>query len=129
MKLSKADLVWNRACLDGGGPAPLAGDEALAALLRAHNMIMNGGVFHVFETLDEEEMVAAHRAYRFFGFAAVPPLLDYASRVRVEDQGELESAVDAEYGRAIPSDGALMDAFKADFAADPDHYAPLPDGD
>jgi hypothetical protein len=42
-------------------------------------MIMNGGVFHVFETLDEEELTAAHHGYRFFGFAKIPPLLEYAT--------------------------------------------------
>jgi hypothetical protein len=96
MKPSKADLVWNRACF-GGGSDLRAGDVALAALLRAHGMIMNGGVFHVFETLDGPELADAEAGYRFFGLSGAAALLEYARRVPENQRGDLESAVDAEY--------------------------------
>jgi hypothetical protein len=44
-----ADHVWNRAALDGGGPKPRDGDRALADLLLAHGLIMNGGLGHALE--------------------------------------------------------------------------------
>jgi hypothetical protein len=57
-ELSTADRVWNRAALDAGGSPPREGDRALAALLLAHGMIMNGGVDHAVEALSAEELAA-----------------------------------------------------------------------
>ena len=51
MQLSLADQIWNRAALESGGPAAREGDRALAALLLAHGMVMNGGVGHALEVL------------------------------------------------------------------------------
>ncbi len=125
MRLSTADLVWNRAALDGGGANPLAGDAALAAVLRAHGMIMNGGVLHVFEALSDSEFAAAQEGYRFFGFSDAATLIEYANRIPEEQRGESESALDAEYARIIPTDGTLVDAFKAHFLSHPNQFAPL----
>ena len=60
------DLIWNRAS-EGGGANPQAGDLALAALLRAHGLTMNGGVLHAVERLQPSELQDAASGYRFFG--------------------------------------------------------------
>jgi hypothetical protein len=67
MKLSRQDLIWNRATLKSGGSVRCAGDTALAALLLAHGLIMNGGVEHALECMSQSELLAALAGYRYFG--------------------------------------------------------------
>ena len=73
--MTSADLVWNRAALDSGGSNPRDGDQALAALLLAHGLVMNGGVRHACSSLGPEELHAAVSGYRFFGFEEIATLL------------------------------------------------------
>ena len=72
-------LVWNRAALEDGGPTPAEGDLALAALLRAHGVVMNGGVDHALEVLSAAELRAALAGYRYFGFEQIALLLEDAA--------------------------------------------------
>jgi hypothetical protein len=66
MGMTEANRVWNRAALEEGGRAPREGDRALAALLLAHGMVMNGGVQHATEALSADEMAAAAAGFRYF---------------------------------------------------------------
>jgi hypothetical protein len=75
MTLDEADLVWNRAALESGGPHARPGDRALAALLLAHGLAMNGGVEHAIETMFSHEFAAAISGYEFFSMPQVARLL------------------------------------------------------
>ena len=48
--MTPVDIIWNRAW-KGVGPNACSGDRALAALLKAHGLAMNGGVLHAVECL------------------------------------------------------------------------------
>ena len=68
--------VWNRACIDNGGPQPELGDRALVHLLMAHNLICNGGVHHALKVLSKEEWSSAVSGYRYFGLNALAGFLE-----------------------------------------------------
>ena len=55
---TQSDLIWNRAC-SGMITEFRPGDRALAGLLGAHGLIMNGGVLHAVECLAENELSEA----------------------------------------------------------------------
>ena len=74
--LTEHDRVWNRAAMDDGGEEPRAGDRALADLLYAHGMVMNGGVHHALEVLTPDELKAAIAGFRYFSLGAVADLLE-----------------------------------------------------
>jgi hypothetical protein len=44
-----ADVIWNRAALDAGGPCPRHGDAALSAVLGLHGLAMSGGLLDAVE--------------------------------------------------------------------------------
>ena len=113
--------IWNRAALEMGGPKPEVGDSALSALLLLHGMAMNGGISHAVEVLSAAEFDSALDGYRFFGLHDVVELLVGAA---FADDGGFEK-LDEMYGRFIPSDSTLSDAFEAKFAASPLSFAPL----
>jgi hypothetical protein len=129
-ELSPMDHVWNRAC-DSFSKASLeAGDRALRDLLRAHGLICNGGVFHVFDVLTAPQIEAAKSGYRFFGLDQVAELLSRARELldKKDDVGECEQAWDAEYA-GFADDPILVERFKRHFNAHPSDFAPLePDG-
>jgi hypothetical protein len=79
MRLAEIDQVWNRAALQSGGLNPGEGDRALAALLVAHGMVMNGGVAHALESLSSEERSAAAAGFRFFSFSDIADLFGNAT--------------------------------------------------
>ena len=98
---------------------------ALRNLLRAHGMICNGGVFHAFETLGEDELEAAKRGYDFFGLSAVVELLNRAEKL-IDDEGNLgenEARLDREY-EDLASDAELVRRFRRHYAAKPSDFAP-----
>jgi len=125
-EMTEADLIWDRAC-EGGGSDPRAGDRALAALLAAHRLAMNGGVLHAVECLTPAEMSEAQSGYRFFGLDAVADLLSHARRVfeADEDLGSQESQLDRQYAALIPDDGALVARFEKHWREHPSDFAPL----
>jgi hypothetical protein len=116
--------VWNRAALLNGGAGPRVGDVALSALLRAHGMVMNGGVFHaVVDALKPADVAAACEGFRFFGFEDVAALFELASKTTPSGQSEV--AFNARYARSIGNDSVLTERFARHFAEHPDLYAPL----
>ncbi len=125
--MTNADEVWNRAALEGGGPEPREGDVALAALLRAHGLAMNGGVLHAAECLRPDELRASCDGYRFSEYDGLAKLLADAAITVAKGQGSgaLEQSTGRAYARSIPDDAALLSRFKRHFAQHPELYAPL----
>lgn len=121
MSLSQIDLIWNRAALESGGNAARAGDRALADLLLAHGMVMNGGIEQAIEALSSKEFSAALRGFRFFGFDEISLLLENALKASPRD---LELA-NLTYARVIPHDQVLVKRFEARHRASPEAFAPV----
>lgn len=125
-ELTEADRIWNRAC--GEDPLrALPGDRALADLLCAHNLAMNGGVLHAVECLTIEQRLAAEAGYRYFGFEEVASFLSHAQEIfeTTDDLESYEQKLDVEYGHIIPSDTTLVDRFKLRLKSYPLDFAPL----
>lgn len=125
-ELTPADMIWNRAC----GPErlhDLPGDRALADLLQAHGLAMNGGVLHAVECLSANQLSAAEAGYRLFGLDAAASLLSHAKHILESDQDlELhERELDRRYADIIPDDSALVERFEKHLAENPSQYAPL----
>jgi len=125
-ELTEADRIWNRAC--GGDPLrALPGDRALADLLLAHGLSMNGGVLHAVECLTGTQLSDAQAGFRFFGLDGAAALLSYARRI-FEAGDDLESderELDGAYARLIPSDSSLTDLFEKRWKSSPSDFAPL----
>jgi hypothetical protein len=99
-ELTEADMIWNRAC--GEDPLrSLPGDRALADLLRAHGLVMNGGVLHAVEILTPTELSDAESGYRFYGLDGVASLLSRARKL-FETGDDLER-----HERLCPADRVL----------------------
>jgi hypothetical protein len=124
-ELTQADKIWNRACLNPVRILP--GDRALADLLKAHGLIMNGGVLHAIECLKANELVDAQSGYRYFGFDSVVNLLSRAmSILETGDNLDIhEGQLDQQYACIIPDDGTLVDRFEEWLLSKPSDYAPL----
>jgi len=118
--LSRQNQIWNRACLESGGTTPAAGDTALAALLLAHGLAMNGGVSHAMESLTRDEVVAAIAGFEFFGLAEAADVFRQAPG----GSEEADEGLDAMYTAAIPSDEALAHAFRLKLVSNPEAFAP-----
>lgn len=105
----------------------LPGDRALADLLRAHSLVMNGAVLHAVECLTASESSDAEAGYRFYGLDAVADLLSRA-RTTLEtddDLGVHEQLLDGHYADIIPADGSLVERFEKHLELSPFEYAPL----
>ncbi|NLE96811.1 MAG: DUF4375 domain-containing protein [Propionibacterium sp.] len=120
--MSDPDTIWNRAAEGTGGEE---GDDALAALLVLHGMVMNGGLVNAIEVAEEEELHAAVEGYRFFG-------LDDAADLIVETQSALdndadpeilETMKDGEFYDLVPDDETVYDAFAAKLRDEPSAFA------
>lgn len=126
--MTAADLVWNRAALENGGANPRDGDKALASLLLAHGLIMNGGVLHACSSLQPAEWHAAMSGYRFFGFEDIATLLERTTSSdqseRDDDDDSLADAFDRAYAEAIPEDAVLVERFKLIYTESPANFAP-----
>jgi len=122
--MKPTDVIWNRAC-DGGGPNPRDGDRALAALLYAHGLIMNGGVLNAAEYLTRSELAAAQTGYQFFGLDAAARLLSHARQIfeTAEDLGSHEAVLDRQYATLIPDDSFLVEQFERHMKASPLDFA------
>jgi hypothetical protein len=125
-ELTEADMIWNRAC--GDDPLRfLPGDRALADLLRAHGLAMNGGVLHAVECLSAEQLTDAEAGYRFYGLAEVAYLLSRARNLfeAGDDLEEHELQLDRQFAALIPSDSSLVECFEKRLQAKPADFAPL----
>ena len=118
MDLSIEARVWNRAALESGGANPREGDRALAALLLAHGLVMNGGVHHALEVLSEEEIREAISGFGFFSLAPIGQLLKEAPTLD-------EEVANQRYWSFIPGDEAINRRFRVIFQSSPDAFAPL----
>jgi hypothetical protein len=129
-ELTEADMTWNRAC--GEDPLrTLPGDRALADLLGAHGLAMNGGVLHAVECMTPEELADAQAGYRFFGFDDIDSLLSRARRIfeAGNDLGRHEGQLDREYADVIPSDDSIAERFEKRLKSSPSDFAPLREKD
>lgn len=121
-RVSVATEIWNRACGVGGpNPAPRAGDIALAAMIGAHSLIMNGGVEHALGVLSAGEVAAACLAYRRYGFEETARLLEEGHSGPVDEERSL--ALDHAYYASGADDAALSAAFERDLQTAPDDYS------
>jgi hypothetical protein len=121
MKLLEADQIWNRAALDSGGLVPLEGDRALADLLLAHGLIMNGGVEHGLQALTPNEFAAAIKGFRYFALNDVASLLEKSVDAT---ENQLEQA-DDQYGKLLPDDETIAQRFEEFFHRNPKAFAPI----
>ena len=107
--------------MERGGIAPHLGDSALAALLSLHGMAMNGGLDHAVDVLSAEQFHAAIDGFRYFGLIEMAVMLSHA--ISANDE-ELER-LDTEYGKLVPTDSTLGNAFEETFRVSPDAFSPL----
>lgn len=124
-ELSEADIIWNRAC--GEDPLrTLPGDRALADLLRAHGLVMNGGVLHAVECLTASELLDAEAGYRFYGLKEVASLLARAKTIfeMGHDLESHEQQLDRQYAAMIASDTSLVERFEKRLKSHPSKYSP-----
>jgi hypothetical protein len=91
MSEPNADRVWNRAALEAGGPSPAKGDRALAALLLAHGLVMNGGVHHALRCMQPAELMAAAEGFSFFSLADVAGSFTMPSMIRCCLRGQTKA--------------------------------------
>ena len=124
-EFTAADRIWNRACLNQVAGLPM-GDQALAAMILAHGLVMNGGVIHAIECLTADQLAAAKAGYRYFDLADVDALLDVAASAidDDEDPDSWEKALDVRYGALIPDDPFLVARFEAALHRNPAAFAP-----
>jgi hypothetical protein len=121
MRASDADGIWNRAAAHLGGSNPAQGDRHLAALLRVHGLIMNGGVQHAAETISPADISAAAEGFLFFGFEDVAMLL----REVVESNDLDAELADKAYTEVISSEQVLSERFREVLSSRPHAFAPL----
>ncbi|MDH5821965.1 hypothetical protein QFW77_03015, partial [Luteimonas sp. RD2P54] len=124
VKLSRQDQIWNRACLESGGPSPAAGNKALASLLLAHGLAMNGGVVHALECLSQPEVDSAVAGFNYFGLAEAARVFQQPP----DDTDETEERLNQLYWVAVPSDETLAHAFRVKLLASPEAFAPTDSG-
>jgi len=146
--MKRAVARWDRVATDFFGPNPGAGDRAAAVMVLAHGFILDGGVLHAAEVLDQTQLEAARAGYRYFGFDGVADLLSRVKslldrppsvheggtdlKVEVlpgatlmyeeEGLGQFEEQLDAEYRRHVPDDSALEERFEEVLAARPGDF-------
>src|SRR5260370_407399 len=119
-ELTEADMIWNRACGEDP-PRSLRGDRALADLLRAHGLVMNGGVLHAVECLTAAELCSAEAGYRFYGLDGVASFVSRARTIFETGDGLAihEQKLDRQSAAMIPSDSSLAERFKERLKSNP----------
>ncbi len=119
MSLSLQVVIWNRAALEAGGSDPREGDTALSALLLLHGMVMNGGVDHALEALNEAQYRSAVEGFRYFGLEEAAAVLEEA-----KDATELQlEQYTVQYGAIVPDDSTLTHAFQLKLLSSPQDFA------
>ena len=134
--MDDSTLIWNRATEPDFSPTR-PGDEALAAVIGFHGLVMNGGISHSLE-VDRQGTQRAAAGFRTLGASKIAEVVDEACSVAVsaeeagsdtldlsdEDAERLES-LEAKDDELVPLDAALVDLFEAYRAKHPDHFAPV----
>jgi hypothetical protein len=125
-ELTEADMIWNRACGENSLRG-LPGDRALADLLYAHGLAMNGGVLHAVECMTAEELSDAEAGYRYYGLNDVATLLSHAREIfeAADNLGSHEQELNSLYARMIPSDSSLVERFEKRLKSSRSEFAPL----
>ena len=125
-ELTKANLIWNRACI-GGLSFSLPGDRSLAAMLAFHSAAMNGGVFHALEGFAHEDIEAAELGYRFFDLNDVADFLNAAKLGPANDcdVDTWEVVLDKRYHLFVPDDSVLVQRFELILRRKPANFAPV----
>lgn len=128
--MEAADLIWNRAALEGGGTSPGVGDRALADLLAFHGLAMSGGVLDAVERTSVPDLARIGATFRWFGLETIAILLASVRREILAgvldelDQAEaLELAADRDYQAILPSDESLATAFRRRLEEDPSAFS------
>lgn len=114
-------IIWNRAAMAGGGPAPGPGDAALAEALRLHNMIMSGGLDHALDVLTPEDFASAASGFRYLQLSDVAELVEQAQGATSDD---LLEEFDTRYSALIPQDQVIGVHLQALLQRRPDDFAP-----
>lgn len=114
-------IIWNRAAMAGGGPAPGPGDTALSAVLRLHGMIMNGGLDHALDVLTPEDFASAAGGFRYLQLSGVAELVEQA---QAAPGGDLLEELDARYSALVPRDQVIGDQFEALLRQRPGDFTP-----
>lgn len=133
MSWGPADDVWNRACAEAGRPKELVapGDRALADMVLAHSLAMNGGVLHAVECLDPAELIGAVAGYRYFGLVDAAQVIEDTAIAWNDGEHDADAAerleldAEARYALVVEDDQVLVDAFKARYAREPTAFAPI----
>lgn len=130
--MDPADEVWNRAAMAEGGPDARQGDIALASVLVVHSAAMSGGLLNAVEQAAPDQLDSAEAGFRWL---RLDTAADVVAMVRREveagaldddDRAEdLEQRADDEYGRVVPTDQAIVDAFRSRLADEPPAFAPV----
>lgn len=128
--MDAADEIWNRAAMDDGGAEPRQGDSSLSSVLAVHNLAMSGGLLDAVERLSPQRLEAAQAGYRWLRLDPAAEVVETVRRevdagaLEDDDRAEaLELRADDEYGRAIPTDETLVEAFRTRLAEEPDAFA------
>lgn len=115
-------VIWNRAAMAGGGPAPRRGDTALSAALRLHNLVMSGGLDHALDVLTPEDFASAADGFRYLRLSEVAELVEQAHDAAGDD--DLLEELDARYSALIPRDQVIGDQFEDLLQQRPNDFAP-----
>ena len=115
--------IWNRACFPEGTNLR-CGDKALAAMILAHSLTMNGGVLHAIECLEPARLAEAQSGYRFFSLDSVADLFTSAHR-EFAALGDFAKEEDlwAEYAALVPDDSYLVERFEEHLRQNPPDFA------
>ena len=114
-------IIWNRAAMADGGPAPGPGDTALSAALRLHSRIMSGGLDHALDVLTPEDFASAAGGFRYLQLSDVADLVEQAQDAPSDD---ILEELDARYSALVPRDQVISDQFEALLQQRPDDFAP-----
>jgi hypothetical protein len=128
--VDEADLIWNRAALNGSGGSPGAGDTALAF----HGLAMSDGVLDAFERTSAD-LTQTEAALRWLGLESIAALLtsmrqDVVSGALDDDHRAeaLERQADERYNAVLPTDAVLRPAFRTRLKEDPGAFTGLQGG-
>ena len=123
-KLSRADLIWNRA-FEGGGDNPRSGDEKLAALLLFHTATYQYGVPYAIGYLDKIDIFNAKVGYRYFKLKSAAKLILQIEKMTQDELIHNDLMLNTQYKQIIPDFDYLDKVFKDYLSANPFEFAPL----